>query len=150
MLRKETTPSIRKKTNRYIILLVLSMTTIVGCHQIKYHDKPVQVDLLNELQGCEEVNVHFTIEKIYGNSFRNYEGRIVLPVFDSNFETDSLNNLFFPEFSDRRLKFSVIGFLSENSRTKSEYGCIGAYQIKITEILKVEDVTNRFNYPIRN
>lgn len=149
MPQKETILSIRIRSSKGWVLMLFAFAWH-ACDQIRYFKDPVKVELVNELQGCEEVNIHYTILKVYDERLADYEGQIVFPDFDPSIESDSLKAIFFPTITERRLKVSVIGFLSIEGRSDNSYGCVGAYQIQITKIVEIEDVTDQFHFPIRN
>ncbi|HTH56187.1 MAG TPA: hypothetical protein VL728_09075 [Cyclobacteriaceae bacterium] len=129
---------------------IVAILVLICCSNEAYFDKTVKVDLLNELQSCEEENIHYSIYRVYDTTFKNYEGKIAFIVLDDKIESDSLYKVLFPEMTEKRIRVSAECLLSKSPRTKSNDGCIGSFQVKVLRIVDVKDVTNEFSYPIRN
>ncbi|WP_258105028.1 hypothetical protein [Marinoscillum sp. MHG1-6] len=100
--------------------------------------------MYNKLQECEEVNIHYSVL-----SYDSIE-IIVLPVFDEPLKTEDNYQLFFPSETKKRIEISVQGYFSKKPKKIDGYGCDDAYLFKISEILKVDDVTTDFSYSINN
>lgn len=132
------------------IVFFLQVLSFFSCNHIEYWPDVVTVEIINKLQDCEEENLHYSILKVEENSFKKFKDSLVLPLLDESINTKANYQLFFPVETKHRVKIKVKGFLSYRGHNDWSSGCVGAYYLKVINVLEVENVDTLFDYPINN
>ncbi|MBL7785074.1 MAG: hypothetical protein JNM36_04165 [Chitinophagales bacterium] len=126
---------------------VLVCCLLSACLFNAYEPQLLEVQMVNEMQGCEEQNLHYTIVTANKQSLLK---AIVLPTFIDSLETPATNNLFFSAPTLHRLRMTVKGYYSKKPHGRISDGCYGAHYFKIVEIVRVEQVDDEYSFPIDN
>ena len=56
--------------------------TFCSCKQKGYEQNQIVIDIYNELQDCEEHNLHYTVAEVKDRTYDSLKGKIILPVLD--------------------------------------------------------------------
>ena len=102
--------------------------------------------IINELNGCEEDNLHYKI--VQGNQIDKTD--IIKIIFSDNLDKEENYRIFYPDYGTERLKIKVSGYFSKKEKSRDYEGCNGVFIFKITEIINVEDVTETESFRIDN
>lgn len=133
----------------FLVIQVISvMALIQSCDfNSKYESDERVIQVINELQPCEEENIFYKI--IDGDvSLSEERDSLVLLTFSKDLDTAKMYNLFFPATHHRRLKIKVKGSFSTKKLYNSSYGCPGSKEFIITEVISTVDVTESMNFKI--
>ena len=131
-----------------LALIGIGISTWLYYSYTEYHPDKIRVKMINKLQDCEEYNMNFTIVQVESDKYGYLKNVIVMPIFDEPINTKENNELFFSFPALRRLEITVEGYYSRRPNSNDSDGCIGAHLFKIVRIVTVEDVKNKYNYPI--
>lgn len=138
---------IKWKTVNSIIILLYA-TLLLQCNLSAYSTSKITLEIVNEMQSCEEQNLHYTIVKSMMDTSLTH--RIVLPVFDNLLDNSTNNEMFFPAPALHRIRFTVEGYYGKKEHGNISDGCPHAHLFKITKIIKQEKVDSLYNFPIDN
>lgn len=114
---------------------------------------PTILSVLNELQPCEEENLHYRLVGRNGQPMAPEEQFIVLPELSPELATPQNYGLLWPARTTRRMRFRVAGHLAWRNDLPWENpfdGCVPSRGFLITEILSAEDITDQADFRIRN
>lgn len=129
----------------FILISILLTITLLGCTS----SKSVEIYIINELQECEEENIHYRIVDSKELNLQKKFDEIILPELSNELVTKDNFNLLWPSETKRRMKLKVKGYFKSSGKYNS-YGCVGSRVFVIEEIIDVEDVTESMNYVISN
>jgi WD40 repeat protein len=117
---------------------------------VKYFSKSHEVRIVNELQDCEEDNLHYTVVEIKDSIISSSKKLIVLPILTGDMNSTANNQLFFPSRTEERKELIVKGKFSKAGHYLVSSGCLGAHLLKVDEIISVRKLDNSYTYPIHN
>ncbi|QMU65728.1 MAG: hypothetical protein GKR88_16555 [Flavobacteriaceae bacterium] len=129
---------------RFAMYFIFILFFTVGCYQ--YEKDKVTITIINELNDCEEDNIHYKI--LEGNFIE--KSSIVNIEFSDRLNSKENNELFFPAWGTKRLKFEVSGYFSKKTKKQDYYSCDDVFSFKVIEILNIEDITAIDDYKINN
>ena len=135
------------RITKYVCLFLLVLT---GSCKNTFKDQKLVIQIVNELQACEEINLHYSIVKVLEGGNKNLQGKIVLPILDKNINNVENNDLLFPAKTMYRYRFTVEGYYSKERHKSASDGCLGAHAFMITNFQDKEIVDSLYNYPINN
>jgi hypothetical protein len=133
----------------------LSIVCIIGCqpkNKIYY-----RLEVANELQGCEEQNIHFTIKKAINEVDQeiehSLEGTAIFVSVDEKVPKELATQIYsklWPEWTTRRTLFTIKGYFNgrKTAKVSPYYGCYGSPIFVMENILHETDVTKKYDYPI--
>lgn len=121
-------------------IALLLIVLLISCdNNVAFEDSLTEVTLINEIQDCEELNMHY---RIIGD---NHKGMIVLPYFGKKMNTEENNELFFKAFDSVKRQIKVKGYLSKEKHKEINLGCDGSHYFKIDTILNVRESILEFD-----
>lgn len=134
-----------KQLNFFLIILL-----VVACDE--YHSNIIKVDVINELQDCEEHNLDYTIIRVYDSLNVNLKNTVILPELFNELNNTENNDLFFPSKTLERKVITISGKYSKPAKKNSEglYSCLGEHKFKVLEVNDVEIVTDEMDFSINN
>ena len=147
MHKTETTHFIKWKIVNKVIVLLYTIL-FLQCNLPEYNTPKITLEIVNEMQSCEEHNLHYTIVKSIMDT--SLTQQIVLPVFDKLLDNSANNEAFFPIQTFHRMRFTVEGYYSKKEHGTTSDGCPDAHLFKVTKIIKQEKVDSLYNFPIDN
>ncbi len=109
----------------------------------------VELWMINQIEDCEESNIHYTIIELVENNNRVKFEKVILPMLSEGISNSKNYELLWPEETTRRISVHVKGRYS-SKRNELGYGCLDADGFMIDTIISVEDVTEELDFPINN
>ena len=126
--------------------LFIILIPFISCNNIKYHSTSVTIKVINELQDCEENNLHYKVVKVLKGAIpSNINRDIILPVLSKHMNNERNNNLLFPEFRSQKILIDIKGYYSKRGHNDHSSGCLGSPLFKIEQILEVSEVDSSIN-----
>ena len=109
----------------------------------------VELWMINQIEDCEESNIHYRIIELVENNNRIKFEKVILPMLSEGISNSKNYELLWPEETTRRISVQVKGRYS-SKRNELSYGCLDADGFMIDTIISVEDVTEELDFPINN
>lgn len=108
----------------------------MACSNISFLDEEVEIEILSELQDCEEQNFHYRVVNVKSGKGIS-KGELVLPELIDELNTATNNKLLFPDKIDSSgFTILVRGRLSKEGHSRDFEGCMGSHVLQIIEIMK--------------
>lgn len=127
--------------NRSINICIMTFILCVfSCS--KFNDELIEVTIINEIQECEELNMHY---KIINSSNMELVDTLILPYLDKFMNNEENNELFFKAFDTIPKELIVSGYLSKKPHKEVNIGCSGALYFKIKEVKQITKPSKKFN-----
>jgi len=123
---------------------------LMSCNNNSCTEKKITIEIINELQECEENNLHYTVVKVNESECQYIEGEIILPVLSGTINNVENNNLLFPAQTFERIRYTVEGYYSKEQHSNIADGCIGSHSFRVVRILDQVKLNDKYNYPINN
>lgn len=122
----------------------------MSCNNNTCSAKKITIEIINELQACEENNLHYTVVSVNESACKGIKGEIILPILDNTINNIENNTLLFTTQTFERKKFTVEGYYSQKPHSKIADGCTGAHSFKVVRIINEVKLGKEYNYPINN